>query len=227
MSLEDWRPPAEWVRICTIDLHTAGEPFRVFAEGYPELAGDTILERRRIRPRAPRPPPDRADVGAPGPRRHVRLHRHAGGEPKSRLRGVVHPQRGLHLHVRPRHHRHRHGGGRNGDGGGSRAGDRIGIDTPAGLVRAWARVENGRVAGVRFHNVPSFVSRSATLRLRCRASGGCDSTWPTAARSTPMSMDRCRSSVSAGPLPAAHRNRDRIKRAVVNSREWCIRSRMT
>ena len=47
MSLQDWRPPSDWTRIRTIDLHTAGEPFRVFVEGYPELPGATVLERRR------------------------------------------------------------------------------------------------------------------------------------------------------------------------------------
>jgi len=31
------------------------------------------------------------------------------------------------------------------------------IDTPAGLVTAYAHYSNGRVSGVRFHNVPSFV----------------------------------------------------------------------
>ena len=34
----------------------------------------------------------------------------------------------------------------------------LGIDTPAGLVRAFARIDDGRVVGVRFHNVPSFVA---------------------------------------------------------------------
>ena len=34
---------------------------------------------------------------------------------------------------------------------------RVRIDTPAGLVTAYARVENGHVASVYFHNVPSLV----------------------------------------------------------------------
>ena len=34
-------------RIRTIDAHTAGEPLRVITEGFPELAGDTILAKRR------------------------------------------------------------------------------------------------------------------------------------------------------------------------------------
>ena len=35
------------------------------------------------------------------------------------------------------------------------------LDTPSGLVRAYARVEDGRVESVSFQNVPSFVYRSA------------------------------------------------------------------
>ncbi len=34
---------------------------------------------------------------------------------------------------------------------------RVRIDTPAGLVTAYARVQDGHVASVYFHNVPSFV----------------------------------------------------------------------
>ena len=43
----DWTPPDDWLRITTIDAHTAGEPFRVVTGGYPEIPGDTILARRR------------------------------------------------------------------------------------------------------------------------------------------------------------------------------------
>ena len=31
----------------TVDMHTAGEPVRIIVEGYPDLAGSTILEKRR------------------------------------------------------------------------------------------------------------------------------------------------------------------------------------
>ena len=39
--------PANWVKIETIDMHTGGEPLRVVLSGYPDLEGQTILERRR------------------------------------------------------------------------------------------------------------------------------------------------------------------------------------
>ena len=40
-------PPGDWMRIHTIDAHTAGEPLRVITRGYPDLPGGTILEKRR------------------------------------------------------------------------------------------------------------------------------------------------------------------------------------
>ena len=34
------------VQIKTVEMHTAGEPLRVMVSGYPDLQGDTILEKR-------------------------------------------------------------------------------------------------------------------------------------------------------------------------------------
>jgi proline racemase len=42
-----WRPPAHWQRITTVDMHTGGEPLRVFTSGLPPIEGDTVLEKRR------------------------------------------------------------------------------------------------------------------------------------------------------------------------------------
>ncbi len=39
-------PPANWLRIKTIDMHTAGEPLRVIVSGFPEIKGNSILEMR-------------------------------------------------------------------------------------------------------------------------------------------------------------------------------------
>ena len=49
-----WEPPDTWTRVLAIDAHTAGEPLRVILGGFPDLAGDTILERRN-HARGPRP----------------------------------------------------------------------------------------------------------------------------------------------------------------------------
>jgi trans-L-3-hydroxyproline dehydratase len=35
-----------WTKITTIDMHTGGEPLRIFTGGLPEIKGDTILEKR-------------------------------------------------------------------------------------------------------------------------------------------------------------------------------------
>src|SRR5215813_1511060 len=42
-----WEPPARWTRIKTIEMHTGGEPLRVFVSGLPQIEGTTVLEKRR------------------------------------------------------------------------------------------------------------------------------------------------------------------------------------
>ena len=43
----NFRLPKDWLCIKTVDLHTGGEPLRVFTDGLPEIKGKTILEKRR------------------------------------------------------------------------------------------------------------------------------------------------------------------------------------
>ncbi len=43
----NWKPPEEWKTIKTIDMHTGGEPLRVFTEGLPEIPGKSILDKRK------------------------------------------------------------------------------------------------------------------------------------------------------------------------------------
>ena len=158
MSLQDWRPPGDWMRIRTIDAHTAGEPFRVFIDGYPELPGKTMLERRRyarehfdhLRTALMWEPRGHADMygcivtpPVSGGADFGVLFTHNEGYSSMCGHGIiamatVAVETGMVAAAEPE--------------------TAIGIDTPAGLVRAWARVENGRVTGVRFHNVPSFVA---------------------------------------------------------------------
>lgn len=46
-TFKDFRPRAGWKVIETLEMHTCGEPLRVFVSGLPRLEGDTILEMRR------------------------------------------------------------------------------------------------------------------------------------------------------------------------------------
>ena len=45
--MKNWTAPEHWLKITTIDTHTAGELFRIIKGGYPELTGETILGYRR------------------------------------------------------------------------------------------------------------------------------------------------------------------------------------
>ena len=42
-----WQPPAHFIKIGTLDCHTGGEPLRIVTDGFPELLGNTVLEKRR------------------------------------------------------------------------------------------------------------------------------------------------------------------------------------
>ena len=153
----NWNPPSRWSRITTIDAHTEGEPFRVITAGFPDLPGDTILARRRFakehfddlrraimwEPRGHAdmygcivvpPVSPEADVGV--------LFIHNEGFSTMCGHGIigfttVALETGMFSMVEPE--------------------TTIRIDTPAGLVIAHARIEDGRVASVYFQNVPSFV----------------------------------------------------------------------
>jgi len=157
MKSPEWNPPTDWLRITTVDAHTEGEPFRVITSGFPELPGDTILARRRYarehldhlrtalmwEPRGHAdmygcivtPPVSReADLGI--------LFIHNEGYSTMCGHGIIGIatialETGMLPITEPE--------------------TAIRIDTPAGLVTAHARVHEGRVASVYFHNVPSFV----------------------------------------------------------------------
>jgi len=152
-----WSPPSRFLRITTVDAHTAGEPFRVVTGGFPGLRGDTMLARRRdARERfdhlrtalmwEPRghadmygclvtpPVSEGADLGV--------LFLHNEGYSTMCGHGIIGLATvALEIGLLPA----------------APPETTIGIDTPAGLVTARASVEGGRVGRVRFENVPSFV----------------------------------------------------------------------
>jgi proline racemase len=156
-KMKDWQPPQDWLSVTTVDAHTAGEPFRVITSGFPELPGETILARRRYarenldhlrtalmwEPRGHAdmygcivtpPVSPEADIGI------LFMHNEGYstmcghgiiGIVKVALETGVLPMTGPETTVR--------------------------IDTPAGLVTAYARVAGEQVTSVAFHNVASFV----------------------------------------------------------------------
>jgi trans-L-3-hydroxyproline dehydratase len=153
----DWAATASWRRFTTVDAHTAGEPFRVVTSGWPALPGDTIVARRRFaidhhdhlrralmwEPRGHAdmygcvltPPVSAdADVGV--------LFIHNEGFSTMCGHGIIGLTTVL-LETRMLEPREPE--------------TPVAIDTPAGLVRARARVARGRVRSVAFVNVPSFA----------------------------------------------------------------------
>jgi len=157
-TTDAWRPPPGSRVIRTIDSHTGGEPFRVITSGFPDLKGSTILEKRRDA-RANHDQIRKALMWEP--RGHADMYGCIITDPVSE---------GSDLGVLFTHN----------EGYSSMCGHGIialstvlietgavppaepltvlRIDSPAGLITSFSKVENGRVTSVRFENVPSFVS---------------------------------------------------------------------
>lgn len=155
--MRPWEPPAEWIRIHTIEAHTGGEPLRIIVGGIPPLPGRTILEKRRafrerydfLRRALMREPRGHADMygcvltepTSPNGDLGVIFMHNEGystmcGHGIIALTKVV-----LDTGIIPK------------------AGDHpeLVIDTPAGQVVARAHRRGGEVVEVSFRNVPSFV----------------------------------------------------------------------
>jgi trans-L-3-hydroxyproline dehydratase len=157
-SAMKYPPPSDWIKITAIDAHTGGEPFRVVVDGFPELRGDTILEKRRYakqhfdhlrtalmwEPRGhadmygciltPPTTPD-ADFGI--------LFMHNEGFSPMCGHGIIGIttvvlETGMFPMTQPV--------------------TTLKINSPAGLIAAYAHIENGHVRSVSFHNIPSFVA---------------------------------------------------------------------
>src|SRR5437660_10882394 len=161
LNWKRYQPAANATVITAIDAHAAGEPLRIITSGLPALPGTTMLERRRylqehldhVRrtlmwdPRGHRgmygcvltqPVTPEADLGV--------LFMHNEGYSTMCGHGVIAlvttllkmgalPAKGQHTPVN--------------------------LDTPAGLVRATAHLDNsGHVENVSFLNVPSFLYAS-------------------------------------------------------------------
>lgn len=162
-----WAAPQDWTRVHSIDAHTEGEPLRVILSGFSDLEGATVLERRRWA-REHRDDLRRALMWEP--RGHADMYgcivmpavtseadlsvlfTHNEGFSTMCGHGII----GVATVVV--------------ECGLVESNDdevSIGIDTPAGFVRAYAeRASDGRVHRVRFENVPSFAERlDATVEV--------------------------------------------------------------
>ena len=153
----DFIVPKDWLQIKTIDMHTGGEPLRVIVDGFPELRGNNVLEYRRyckdnydylrtalmFEPRGHAdmygciivPPNDEeGDFGI------LFLH----NEGYSTMCGhaiIAISTLAVEMNWIT-----------------VKEGDNIlKIDAPCGRIISYANVTKGKVTGVRFHCVPSFV----------------------------------------------------------------------
>lgn len=156
-KIAEWSHLDEWIEIETIDAHTGGEPLRIILSGLPEIKGATILEKRRymkenldnfrtalmFEPRGHAdmygciitPPVTKdADFGV--------LFMHNEGYSTMCGHGIIAVTKvvletGMFEMIE--------------------SVTTIKIDSPAGLITSHAKIKNGKVESVYFHNVPSFV----------------------------------------------------------------------
>lgn len=155
--LVSWKPPSHWRRITTVDAHAAGEPLRIVLTRFPELPGQTILAKRRyatehfdyIRKTLMWEPRGHADmygcIVTPPVSAEAAfgvLFLHNEGYSSMCGHGIiavtkVAVETGFVPLVRPV--------------------TIVKIDTPAGLVTSYAKINRNSVESVAFRNVPSFV----------------------------------------------------------------------
>lgn len=156
-----WQPPARFQRITTIEMHTGGEPLRIFTSGLPGLPGDSVLDKRRYFR-------DHFDHLRTATMWEPRGHADMYG-------AVISPSRDADLDVFFLHNE-----GYSTMCGHAiiaittlafetaliaRSGERreLTINVPAGRINAIAHMDGERVKHVSFRNVPSFVYRQDEL----------------------------------------------------------------
>jgi trans-L-3-hydroxyproline dehydratase len=151
----DWQPPGHWQKITTIEMHTGGEPLRVFMLGLPEIKGETVLEKRRYF----RQHYDHIRTGALWePRGHADMYGaiitpstdadfdvfFLHNEGYSTMCGhaiIALTKLVFETGLLSQEGKHR----------------RVTFNVPAGKVYAQATIENGQVRESSFRNVPSFL----------------------------------------------------------------------
>ena len=157
LQKNEFIPPKGWLKIKTIDMHTGGEPLRVIVDGFPELKGNSVLEYRKFckdnydflrttlmfEPRGHAdmygciltPPNDEeGDFGV------IFLHNEGYstmcGHAIIAISTLAVEMKWIDI--------------KEGD-------NQLKIDAPCGRITSFVNARHGKVTGVRFHNVPSFV----------------------------------------------------------------------
>lgn len=146
-------PPASWLQLSCIDMHTGGEPLRVITGGYPNINAESVLEYRRIFR-------DQYDY-----LRKLLMHEPRGHADMYGCILVPPNDAGADFGVVFMHN----------EGYSTMCGHAIiaiaklavtmgwvnstelSIDAPCGRIKAFVDVHDGKVGQVRFHGVPSFV----------------------------------------------------------------------
>lgn len=151
-------PPHEGAEISVVEMHTGGEPLRVILSGYPEVKGETLLEKRRylqqhldnLRKTLMFEPRGHYDmygallVASELAEAHLAvLFMHNQGYSTMCGHAMVALGRlavDFGLVKEPRSPE-----------------TQVNIHCPCGLVKAFVEYSEGRTGGVRFHSVPAFV----------------------------------------------------------------------
>ena len=158
-KMENFIPQKKYIKIKTIDAHTAGEPFRIITSGIPAVVGDTILEKRKY---AKKHLDHIRKILMFEPRGHADMYGCIITEPvtKDADFGI------LFIHNEGFSTMCGHGiiaittvAVETGFVKIKTLDQKIRIDTPAGLVTAKPNMRGDRVESVTFENVPSFAPK--------------------------------------------------------------------
>jgi len=152
-----FNPPSNWLRIKTIDMHTGGEPLRVIVEGFPELKGNNVLEYRQyvksnydyLRTALMHEPRGHADMygclllppNTPDSDFGILFLHNEGYSTMCGHAVIAITKLAIEMSwVEAQENE-----------------TPVTIDAPCGQIKAFAKMEKGKVVSVYFHCVPSFV----------------------------------------------------------------------
>ncbi len=157
LSNKKYNPSSDKIQISTLDMHTGGEPLRVIIDGFPSIEGENVLDYRRyirdhhddLRKALMWEPRGHADMygciltppnDEDGDFGIVFIH----NEGYSTMCG--HAIIAISTLVFEM-----------GWKKGVEGENILKIDAPCGRITSWTHIQDGKISGVKFHGVPSFV----------------------------------------------------------------------